>query len=148
MIRLIVINGANMNMLGKREPGVYGSESLEDINKYIKSYAESEGCATDFFQSNYEGDIVTKIQDSPGNYDGIILNAAAFTHYSIAIRDAISSVSPLPCVEVHCSNVHAREEFRHRSVISAVCLGQICGFGKNSYILAVKALKEYLVKNS
>lgn len=145
-MRIIVINGVNMNMLGKREPSVYGAESLEDINNYIKTYAESEGCKVDFYQSNYEGDIVTKIQSAPESYSGIILNAAAFTHYSIAIRDAISSVSPLPCVEVHCSNVHAREEFRHHSVISAVCIGVICGFGKNSYTLAVKALKERLNK--
>lgn len=143
-MKIIIINGVNMNMLGKREPSVYGSDSLDDINKYIRNYAESEGVEVDFYQSNHEGEIVTKIQTAPDSYDGIILNAAAFTHYSIAIRDAISSVNPLPCVEVHCSNVHAREEFRHHSVISAVCVGVICGFGKNSYTLAVKALKEKL----
>ncbi len=124
-------------MTGKREKGVYGTQTLDEINAEIAAHFKGDKC--EFYQSNVEGEICTKIQSAEG-YDGIILNAGAFTHYSYAICDAIASVS-VPVVEVHMSNVHAREEFRHKSVISEVCKGVICGFGKSSYILAGESFK-------
>ncbi len=123
-------------MTGVREKGVYGSETLEEINAQIKAHFKGDEC--EFFQSNIEGEICTAIQSAKA--DGIILNAGAFTHYSIAIRDAIASIK-IPVVEVHMSNVHAREEFRHTSVLSEVCKGVVLGFGKNSYILAAESFK-------
>lgn len=138
-MKLLFINGVNLNMTGIREKGVYGVQSLDDINAQIAAHFKSDVC--EFFQSNIEGEICTQIQDSmQEGFDGIILNAGAFTHYSYAIRDAIASVN-VPVVEVHMSNVHSREEFRHKSVISEVCKGVICGFGKNSYILAGESFK-------
>lgn len=138
--KIYVINGPNLNMLGKREPTHYGSESLDEINGQIEHEAKKLNIDVEFFQSNYEGDIIGWIHTAKDNgCDGIILNAGAFTHYSIAIRDAIASVDT-PVVEVHLSNIHKREEFRHKSVIAPVCVGQIAGFGKNSYILALYAL--------
>ncbi len=137
-MKLLFLNGVNLNLTGKREPGVYGTETLESINNEIKAHFAEDECA--FFQSNLEGEICTAIQQADGIYDGIILNAGAFTHYSYAIRDAIASVS-VPVVEVHMSNVHSREEFRNKSVLSEVCKGVICGFGKNSYILAGESFK-------
>jgi len=133
-MKILIINGANLNMLGKREPEIYGDDTLENINKEIKAQAESLGIDANFFQSNIEGAIINCIHES--KCDGIILNAGAFTHYSYAIRDAISSVDT-PVVEVHLSNIYAREEFRHNSVLAGVCAGQISGFGKYSYILAL-----------
>lgn len=135
-MKLLIINGVNLNMTGRREKGVYGTETLEAINARIKEFVESKGATCEFFQSNIEGELCSKIQDSDA--DGIILNAGAFTHYSYAIRDAIASVQT-PVVEVHMSNVHAREEFRRKSVISEVCKGTILGFGKNSYLLAAES---------
>jgi 3-dehydroquinate dehydratase-2 len=143
MKKILVINGPNLDMVGIREPGVYGSQTLASINEEIKAYTDSVNVACDFFQSNCEGTIIDKIHSVLNDYDGCILNAGAYTHYSYAIRDAISSVNK-PFIEVHMSNVHSREEFRHTSVISAVCKGIISGFGKNSYILAVKALEELI----
>ncbi len=143
MKKILVINGPNLDMVGIREPGVYGSQTLASINEEIKAYTNSVNISCDFFQSNCEGAIIDKIHSVLNDYDGCILNAGAYTHYSYAIRDAISSVNK-PFIEVHMSNVHAREEFRHTSVISAVCKGIISGFGKNSYILAVKALEEII----
>ncbi len=140
-MKILVINGPNLNMLGIREPGVYGGETLEQINSEISAYANSLNVKCDFYQSNCEGEIVSKIHSVLEDYDGCIINAGAYTHYSYAIRDAISSVNK-PFIEVHLSNVHKREEFRHTSVISAVCKGVIAGFGKQSYILAVNALAE------
>ena len=140
MKKILVMNGPNLNMVGIREPGIYGSETLETINKEILEYAKSLEIACDFFQSNCEGEMVSKIHTVLNDYDGCILNAGAYTHYSYAIRDAISSVNK-PFIEVHMSNVHTREEFRHKSVISAVCKGVIAGFGKQSYMLAVDAIK-------
>lgn len=131
-------------MLGKREPGIYGDRGLEEINSAVESYGKSLGFYCDFFQSNCEGEIIDKIHTVPENYDGCIINAGAYTHYSYAIRDAIAAVNK-PFVEVHMSNVHAREEFRHTSVISAVCRGVIAGFGEKSYILAVSALKSIIL---
>lgn len=135
-MKLMFINGVNLNMTGEREKSVYGGQTLAEINEEIKKHFSCDEC--EFFQSNIEGEICGKIQSA--KCDGIILNAGAYTHYSIAIRDAISSVKT-PVVEVHMSNVHAREEFRHTSVLSAVCKGVILGFGKNSYILAGESFK-------
>ena len=130
-------------MVGIREPGVYGNETLESINAEIAEYAKTQGVECDFYQSNCEGALIDKIHSVLNDYDGCVLNAGAYTHYSYAIRDAISSVNK-PFIEVHMSNVHAREEFRHTSVISAVCKGVIAGFGKNSYMLAVKTLGDMI----
>lgn len=137
-MKFLFINGVNLNMTGVREQGVYGTQSLEEINKEIAAHFNKDECT--FFQSNIEGEICTAIQSADGKFDGVILNAGAYTHYSIAIRDAISSIKT-PVIEVHISNVQAREEFRRRSVISPVCRGVICGFGKNSYILAAESFK-------
>ena len=143
-MKFLIINGVNLNMTGMRETGVYGSQTLEQINAEISAYAQANGDSVDFYQSNIEGEICTKIHSCFGaDYDGIVLNAGAYTHYSYAIHDAIRCIST-PVVEVHMSNVHAREEFRHNSVISPVCIGVICGFGKNSYSLALKALADLL----
>lgn len=141
MKKILVIHGPNLNLLGEREPGVYGSDTFESINAEIIAKAERSGFACDIFQSNHEGEIIDKLHDARKNYDGVIINAGAYTHYSYAIRDAISAIK-IAVVEVHMSNIHAREEFRHHSVISPVCSGQIAGFGKASYLLAVEALAE------
>lgn len=139
MIKLLIINGPNLNTLGKREPSIYGKLTLEEINQNMIKYGEKvckENIKFDFFQSNHEGEIVDKINQA--ECEVIIINAAAFTHTSIAIRDAILS-SKIPTIEVHISNIYKREEFRRQSMISEVCVGQISGFGSNSYILAVQA---------
>ncbi len=138
-MKIFIINGPNLNMLGKREPGIYGSDTLESINEELSVLCKELGVEPEFYQSNCEGELIDIIHSAREKADGIVLNAGAYTHYSIAIRDAISA-SETPCVEVHLSNVHKREEFRHQSVISAVCEGVICGFGKDSYRLAVMAL--------
>ncbi len=135
-MKFLFINGVNLNMTGKREKGVYGTQTLEQINAEIKVHFKDDVC--EFFQSNCEGEICSAIHNSTA--DAIILNAGAYTHYSYAIRDAIASVD-IPVVEVHMSNVHAREEFRHNSVLSSVCKGVVLGFGKNSYILAAESFK-------
>lgn len=135
-MKLLFINGVNLNLTGKREKNVYGAQTLDEINAEIAKHFKGDEC--EFYQSNCEGEICSKIQSA--ECDGIILNAGAFTHYSYAIRDAIAAVS-VPVVEVHMSNVHAREEFRHKSVLSEVCKGVILGFGKNSYILAGESFK-------
>ncbi len=137
-MKFLVLNGVNLNLTGRREKDVYGGETLEEINREIEAFVEGKGHRVDFIQSNFEGELCTQIQRAEGVYDGVVLNAGAFTHYSYAIRDAIASVS-VPVVEVHMSNVHAREEFRHKSVLTEVCKGEILGFGKNSYILALES---------
>jgi len=139
-MKLLIVNGVNLNLTGLREKNVYGAETLEQINDEIRSFAKERGVETEFFQSNYEGDICSRLHNAflSGECDGIILNAGAFTHYSYAIRDAIAAIT-IPVIEVHMSNVHAREEFRHTSVISEVCKGTILGFGKKSYLLAVES---------
>ncbi len=139
MKKILVLNGPNLNMLGKREPDVYGVSSLTEINNGIANHAKKLGVEVEFAQSNCEGALIDIIHSVAEKYDGCVINAGAYTHYSIAIRDAISSVDK-PFVEVHMSNVHSREEFRHKSVISAVCVGVICGFGKQSYHLALEVL--------
>ncbi len=138
-MKIFVINGPNLDMLGKREPEIYGSDTLESINAELREFCGTVGVEPEFYQSNSEGALIDIIHSAKGNADGIVINAGAYTHYSIAIRDAIAAVE-LPCVEVHLSNVHKREEFRHKSVISAVCTGVICGFGKKVYRLAIEAL--------
>ena len=142
-MRVSVINGPNLNLLGVREPGVYGSDSLESILTEMKQEAEKSGIELDCYQSNHEGDIVDTLHRAMKEADGVILNAGALTHYSYALRDAISAIK-IPVIEVHMSNIHAREEFRHTSVIAPVCAGSIAGFGKNSYILALSAIKNIL----
>ena len=135
-MKLLILNGVNLNRTGLREKSVYGTQTLPEIEREIAAFAAARGIDCEFFQSNLEGELCTKIQETDA--DGIVLNAGAFTHYSYALRDAITSVDT-PVVEVHMSNVHAREEFRHNSVISAVCRGTVLGFGKNSYLLAVES---------
>lgn len=143
MKKILVVNGPNLNLLGVREPGVYGSDSLESINREISARADALGCSVAFFQSNSEGGIVDKLHSAMGEFDGLVINPGAYTHYSIAIRDAIAAIK-LPAVEVHLSNVYGREEFRHTSVIAPVCVGQIAGLGKIGYRLALEALMEVL----
>ena len=144
-MKFLVINGVNLKLTGKREKGVYGSATLDEINEKISAFALSNGDSVDFYQSNMEGEIVNKLHEAylSGAYDGILLNAGAFTHYSYAIRDGIAAID-IPVAEVHISNVHAREEFRNKSVLSEVCKGVVCGFGYASYIAAMLGLKESL----
>ncbi len=138
--RVLVIHGPNINLTGERETGVYGKDSFDAINREIRGWAEELGLElVEIFQSNSEGAIIDKIQEKRYEIDGIAANMGAYTHYSIAIRDAIASVH-VPCIEVHFSNVHSREEFRHHSVIAPVCAGVVCGFGKYSYLLALQGL--------
>ncbi len=139
MAKILVLHGPNLNLLGTREPEIYGSATLDDINHMLKARAEETGLGIDFLQSNHEGVLVDAIQQARGKYDYIIFNAAAFTHYSIALRDAIAAVD-VPVIEVHISNVHKREEFRHQSVLAPVALGQICGLGVASYLAALEAI--------
>ncbi len=140
-MKFLVINGPNLNMLGKREKGIYGERTIDDLKDYIKKECKiiDENIVADFFQSNHEGDIIDKIHEANTLYDGIVINPGAFTHYSYAIYDAIMSVQ-LDVVEVHISNVHKREEFRQKSVTAKACIGQISGFGFDSYILGINAL--------
>ena len=134
---ILLILGPNLNMVGLREKNVYGDETAESINEEIRELAEDLEMDIEIFQSNSEGEIISKIHSALGKNDGIIINAGAYTHYSYAIRDAIACVPSVPVIEVHMSNIHAREEFRHKTVIGAVCKGQISGFGKYSYYLAL-----------
>lgn len=143
MKKILILLGPNLNMVGVREKGIYGSEDADSIEEQIKSYARSNGFDADVFQSNHEGDLIDKIHASKDVYNGVVINAGALTHYSYALRDAIACIK-IPFVEVHMSNIHAREEFRHKSVIAPVCAGQIAGFGKNSYFLAIEALKDLM----
>ena len=139
MSKILVMHGPNLNMLGTREPEIYGSTTMQDINDMLAEQAKAEGVETEFYQSNYEGGLIDEIQQAKAKgVDFIILNAGAFTHYSIALRDAIASVD-VPVIEVHISNVHTREEFRHKSVIAPVVMGQILGFGVDSYSAAMFA---------
>jgi len=137
-----VIHGPNLNLLGEREPAIYGTLTLEEINNRIHEFAKGKNYEVRCFQSNSEGEIIDYIQNNR-NCDGIIINAGAYTHTSIAIRDCLASIS-IPCIEVHLSNIHSRERFRRHSYIAPVCIGQICGFGYYSYIVALQALLHYL----
>ena len=140
MKKILVLHGPNLNLLGTREPEIYGQTTLDDINQMIAARAKEAGIEAGFLQSNHEGVLVDALQDAPKKgYAFVILNAAAFTHYSVAIRDAIAAIS-VPVIEVHLSNIHRREEFRHHSVISPVVMGQIAGFGADSYMAALEGV--------
>ncbi len=138
-MRILYLNGPNLNLLGTREPEKYGRTTLAEIEASVRHRAGEVGASIEFRQSNVEGELVTWIQEAKGNFDWVVLNAAAYTHTSIALRDAIAAVQ-VPTIEIHLSNVHAREEFRHKSLIAPVCRGQITGFGANSYLLALEAV--------
>ena len=143
MKKVLVLMGPNLNLVGVREKGIYGNESADSINLQIEAYAKKLDFEVEIFQSNWEGALVDKIQEARNAFDGVVINAGALTHYSYALRDAIASVH-IPFVEVHMSNIYTREEFRHHSVISPVCAGQIAGFGKTSYFLGMEALKDLM----
>lgn len=142
-VSILILNGPNLNLLGTREPEIYGSLTLDDIEDMCRERAERLGVAIDFRQSNSEGELVTWIQRAKGENDGIVLNAAAYSHTSIAIHDALAAVD-LPLVEVHLSNIYKREPFRHHSHVSAVARGVICGFGAKGYVLALDALADII----
>jgi len=145
-MNIVIINGPNLNLLGEREPKIYGKETLKSIEKKCKQHAKKNKIKVDFFQSNIEGEIVTKIQKSRDKFDGLIINAAAFTHTSVAILDALNLVK-IPKIEVHISNIFHREEFRHKSLISSAVNGLICGLGSHGYILAIDAIKKIIKDN-
>jgi 3-dehydroquinate dehydratase-2 len=145
-MKILIIHGPNLNMLGKREPDIYGATTLEEINAALTSKAKGLGAEVTFFQSNSEGEIVSNIQDAMSKFEGVVINPGAYTHTSVAIRDAILS-SGLPVVEVHISNIHKREDFRQKSFVSGVALGVISGFGVNSYMLGLSGLVDYLKDN-
>ena len=145
-MKILIINGVNMNMLGLRETEKYGTMTLKDLEKELYAFSFEIGIDIETYQSNFEGEIVEKIHQAKDNFNGIVFNAGAYTHTSIAIRDAISAVN-LPTVEIHMTNIYKREEFRHHSYIAPVCIGQISGFGINSYKLGLKAVVDYLNTN-
>lgn len=142
-MRILVLNGPNLDLLGKREPEIYGKRGLKDIMHDLRKHASKMGVQLEDFQSNEEGVLVSRIGSAAGKYDGIIINPAAFTHTSVALHDAIKAVD-VPCVEVHLSNIHAREEFRQRSLTAGGCIGQIAGFGPYSYFLGLEAVVDHL----
>jgi 3-dehydroquinate dehydratase-2 len=143
MTKILLIHGPNLNLLGEREPDIYGKLTLEDINRRLAALAAERGVELRTVQSNCEGEIINAIQEARAWADGLMINPGAFTHYSLAIRDALAAVA-LPAVEVHISNVFAREEFRHRSVIAPVCVGSVCGFGWHSYRLGLIGLLDHI----
>ncbi|MBM3829692.1 MAG: type II 3-dehydroquinate dehydratase [Verrucomicrobia bacterium] len=137
-MHILFLNGPNLNLLGQRQPEIYGRTTLADIELKLREMAAKAGVSVDFRQSNHEGELVTWVQEARGNASVIVVNAAAYTHTSVALRDAIAAAG-VPTIEIHLSNIHAREEFRHRSMIAAVCRGQIAGFGEQSYYLGFQA---------
>lgn len=139
--KILVIHGPNLNLLGEREPGFYGSTSFNELNEMIMERGKKLGQTVEIFQSNHEGAIIDKLQEARKEFDGVVINAGAYTHYSYAIHDAINDIK-IPCVEVHISNIYGRDEFRSKSVISPVCAGTIAGFGIQGYFLALQALAE------
>lgn len=143
--KILVIHGPNLNLLGEREEDVYGKNSLEDINKKLKALAKELIIEIEAYQSNVEGEIINAIQGAKGKFGAIVINPGGYTHTSVAIRDAIAAVK-IPTVEVHLSNIYSREEFRHKSVVAPVAVGQIAGFGVNSYLLGLRAAVELLKK--
>ena len=146
-MKILVLNGPNLNMVGIREKEIYGTRNYTDIVDYVKEEGIKRGHEIDVLQSNYEGQMIDWLQKAYfEQYDGIIINPGAYTHYSYAIHDAIKAICDIPVIEVHLSNVHAREEFRHQSVTAPACIGQLCGFGEFGYILAIQALENYNLK--
>jgi 3-dehydroquinate dehydratase-2 len=145
-MKILIINGVNMNMLGTREPEKYGNKTLGELEKELYSYSFELGIDIETFQSNFEGEIVEKIHSALNNFDGIIINPAAYTHTSVAIRDAISAVN-IPTVEIHMTNIYQREDFRQKSLIAPVCIAQISGFGTESYKLGLEGLTRFLKTN-
>ncbi len=141
--KILLLNGPNLNMLGIREPEIYGATTLELLEKDLLNYVEGQGVSLVFFQSNHEGELIDKIHSAYGSFDIIIINAGAFTHYSIAIHDALKAVA-IPTIEVHLTNIYRRENFRYKSFIAPIAIGGIYGFGKNSYRLAIDAALDYL----
>ena len=146
-MKILVLHGPSLNLLGKREPDQYGTKTLEDINLFFKKIALDLKIEIEIHQSNSESFLVEKIQNTLDKFDGILINPAAYTHTSVALRDAVLAVNK-PCVEVHLSNIHAREDFRNKSYLAPVCGRQICGFGHNSYVLGLKALVDYIKDNN
>ena len=144
-MKILILNGPNLNLLGTREPEKYGNQTLSDVENFVKEEASKLNVEVDFYQSNIEGELVDKIQEAKGNYDGIVLNPAAYTHTSVTIRDALLAVQ-IPTIEVHISNIHTREEFRKTSLTAPACVGQLTGFGINSYKLGLIGLVDYLNK--
>ena len=145
MNKIIILNGPNLNLLGEREKNQYGNFTLSDIEKICKNYASQNNIRLSLFQSNIEGELVEKIQESRDNQNGVIINAGGYTHTSVAIHDALKILN-IPIIELHISNIYNREEFRHKSLISKVAKGVICGFGSNGYIMSLQAMNEFLKK--
>ena len=145
MKKIIILNGPNLNLLGEREKNQYGSFTLENVEKICKEYGEKNGLGITLYQSNIEGELVNKIQASRNNQNGLIINAGGYTHTSVAIHDALKIIK-IPIIELHISNIYNREEFRHKSLISKVANGVICGFGLNGYVMALNAMEEFLKK--
>lgn len=146
-MNILVLHGPNLNLLGLREPEIYGSTTLAEINAMVKQEADALGCQADCLQSNHEGVLLDAIHNAPGQYQGIVINAGAYTHTSLALRDGLAGVG-LPVVEVHLSNLYKRESFRHHSYIAPIALGQISGFGSESYRLGLRALVHYLGRDN
>ena len=143
MIKIIILNGPNLNLLGEREKSQYGNTTLDDIEILCKEYSEKNKIKLSFFQSNLEGEIIDKIQSTRNNQDGLIINAGGYTHSSVAIHDALK-ILKIPIIELHISNIYSREEFRHKSLISKIAKGVICGFGAEGYLMSLQALNKYL----